>query len=94
MRRGSPGPTCPAGRRRLTGALVSLGGRHALHGRSSSGAYVEDVDGARYLDFVQSYGASLLGHAHPDVVNALRERWARARHSARRRRARSCSPKR
>jgi glutamate-1-semialdehyde 2,1-aminomutase len=36
------------------------------------GAYVEDVDGTRYLDFVQSYGASLLGHAHPDVVRALR----------------------
>ena len=38
-----------------------------------AGAYVEDVDGVRYLDFVQSYGASLLGHAHPDVVRALRE---------------------
>ena len=37
------------------------------------GAYVEDVDGNRYLDFVQSYGASLLGHAHPEVVKALRE---------------------
>jgi glutamate-1-semialdehyde 2,1-aminomutase len=37
------------------------------------GAYVEDVDGTRYLDFVQSYGASLLGHAHPDVVKALRD---------------------
>lgn len=38
-----------------------------------SGAYVEDVDGAKYLDFVQSYGASLLGHAHPQVVKALYE---------------------
>jgi glutamate-1-semialdehyde 2,1-aminomutase len=38
-----------------------------------SGAYVEDVDGTRYLDFVQSYGASLLGHAHPAVVTSLRE---------------------
>jgi glutamate-1-semialdehyde 2,1-aminomutase len=38
-----------------------------------SGAYVEDVDGTRYLDFVQSYGASLLGHAHPAVVKALRD---------------------
>jgi glutamate-1-semialdehyde 2,1-aminomutase len=40
-----------------------------LRGR---GAYVDDVDGTCYLDFVQSYGASLLGHAHPDVVAALR----------------------
>ena len=38
---------------------------------SGSGAYVEDVEGTRYLDYVQSYGASLLGHAHPDVVAAL-----------------------
>jgi glutamate-1-semialdehyde 2,1-aminomutase len=37
------------------------------------GAYVEDVDGTRYIDFVQSYGASLLGHAHPAVVKALRD---------------------
>jgi len=36
------------------------------------GAYVEDVEGTRYLDFVQSYGASLLGHAHPAVVEVLR----------------------
>jgi glutamate-1-semialdehyde 2,1-aminomutase len=37
------------------------------------GAYVEDVEGRRYLDFVQSYGASLLGHAHPSVVATLRD---------------------
>ena len=37
------------------------------------GAYVVDVEGRRYLDFVQSYGASLLGHAHPAVVSALTE---------------------
>ena len=50
----------------------SVGGTPYTVARGS-GAYVEDVDGARYLDFVQSYGASLLGHAHPDVVHALRE---------------------
>ena len=59
------------------------------------GAYVEDVEGTRYLDYVQSYGASLLGHAHPVVVDAhSRQRSARARRSARRPRARCCSPKR
>jgi glutamate-1-semialdehyde 2,1-aminomutase len=36
------------------------------------GAYVWDVEGNRYLDFVQSYGASILGHAHPKVVEAIR----------------------
>jgi len=50
----------------------SVGGTPYTVARGS-GAYVEDVDGTRYLDFVQSYGASLLGHAHPDVVHALRE---------------------
>ena len=41
--------------------------------RSGKGAYVTDVEGNAYLDFVQSYGASLLGHAHPAVVETLRE---------------------
>jgi glutamate-1-semialdehyde 2,1-aminomutase len=40
---------------------------------SGEGAYVTDVEGRRYLDFVQSYGASLLGHAHPEVVKILVE---------------------
>jgi glutamate-1-semialdehyde 2,1-aminomutase len=40
---------------------------------SGRGAYVTDVDGTTYLDYVQSYGASLLGHAHPLVVDAIRE---------------------
>jgi len=37
------------------------------------GPWVWDAEGNRYLDFIQSYGAVLLGHAHPDVVAALRE---------------------
>jgi glutamate-1-semialdehyde 2,1-aminomutase len=35
------------------------------------GAYVTDVEGTRYLDMVQSYGALLLGHAHPAVTEAI-----------------------
>jgi glutamate-1-semialdehyde 2,1-aminomutase len=35
------------------------------------GAYVWDVDGNRYVDYVQSYGASILGHAHPKVTEAI-----------------------
>jgi glutamate-1-semialdehyde 2,1-aminomutase len=37
------------------------------------GAYVWDADGNRLLDFVQSYGASILGHADPKVVRAVTE---------------------
>jgi glutamate-1-semialdehyde 2,1-aminomutase len=40
---------------------------------SGEGAYVTDVEGTRYLDYVQSYGASLLGHAHPLIVTTLHE---------------------
>jgi len=36
------------------------------------GPYVFDVEGTRYLDLVQSYGAVLLGHAHRVVVEAVR----------------------
>jgi glutamate-1-semialdehyde 2,1-aminomutase len=35
------------------------------------GPYVFDVEGNRYLDFVQSYGAVLLGHAHRVVTEAI-----------------------
>jgi glutamate-1-semialdehyde 2,1-aminomutase len=44
---------------------------------NGDGAYVTDVEGTRYLDYVQSYGASLLGHAHPLVVRTLQEVAAR-----------------
>jgi glutamate-1-semialdehyde 2,1-aminomutase len=35
------------------------------------GAYLVDVDGNRYLDYVLSWGPLILGHAHPRVVAAL-----------------------
>jgi glutamate-1-semialdehyde 2,1-aminomutase len=35
------------------------------------GPYVWDVEGKRYIDMVQSYGAVLLGHAHPVVTRAI-----------------------
>jgi glutamate-1-semialdehyde 2,1-aminomutase len=35
------------------------------------GAYVFDVEGRKLLDMVQSYGAVLLGHAHPAVTEAI-----------------------
>ncbi len=39
--------------------------------RSARGAYVTDEDGRELLDFVQSWGASILGHADPDVLAAI-----------------------
>jgi glutamate-1-semialdehyde 2,1-aminomutase len=37
------------------------------------GAYLEDVDGRRYVDWVMSWGALLFGHADPETVEAVRE---------------------
>ncbi len=52
-------------------AFGSVGGTPYVVARGA-GAHVWDVEGRRYLDYVQSYGASILGHAHPVVVDALR----------------------
>ena len=38
---------------------------------SGDGPYVTDVEGTRYIDLVQSYGAVLLGQAHPAVTSAV-----------------------
>ncbi|CAN5726590.1 glutamate-1-semialdehyde 2,1-aminomutase [soil metagenome] len=40
---------------------------------SATGSTLTDVDGNDYIDFVQSWGALLFGHAHPDVVRAVSE---------------------
>lgn len=50
----------------------SVGG-HPYFVARGEGAYVWDADGNRLLDFVQSYGASILGHADPRVVRAVSE---------------------
>ncbi len=52
-------------------AFKSVGGTPYFVSRAE-GAYVWDVEGRRYIDYVQSYGASILGHAHPKVVEAIR----------------------
>ncbi len=51
-------------------AFGSVGGDPYFVARAE-GAYVWDVEGRRYTDFVQSYGAVILGHAHPAVVEAV-----------------------
>ncbi len=38
---------------------------------AGEGPYVLDAEGTRYIDLVQSYGAVLLGHAHPAVTAAV-----------------------
>ena len=47
-------------------------GRDPLFVASADGARVVDVDGNSYLDYVCSWGPMILGHAHPQVVAAVR----------------------
>ncbi|MEQ1658883.1 MAG: DNA polymerase III subunit alpha, partial [Hylemonella sp.] len=51
-------------------AFKAVGGTPYLVERAE-GPYVFDVEGTRYIDLVQSYGAVILGHAHPSVTAAL-----------------------
>jgi glutamate-1-semialdehyde 2,1-aminomutase len=51
-------------------SFASVGGEPFFVARAE-GAYLVDTDGRRYLDYVQSWGASILGHAHPKVVDAV-----------------------
>ncbi len=41
--------------------------------RSARGAFLTDVDGRELLDYVGSWGPMILGHAHPEVIDALRD---------------------
>ena len=52
-------------------AFGSVGGTPRFFVRGS-GAYVWDADGKRYIDYVGSWGPLILGHAHPDVINAVK----------------------
>jgi glutamate-1-semialdehyde 2,1-aminomutase len=57
-------------------AFRAVGGTPLIIDRGQ-GARLWDVDGREYLDFVCSWGALILGHAHPDVVSAVADQAAR-----------------
>ncbi len=69
FRRGAP---LHPRRRQLAGAGVSRGGRHSFFAQKAYGARVEDVDGNAYIDYVCTWGPSILGHAHPEVIAAVK----------------------
>jgi glutamate-1-semialdehyde 2,1-aminomutase len=53
-------------------AFKAVGGRPVFVERGE-GAYLVDVDGNKYVDYVLSWGPLILGHAHPRIVSALSE---------------------
>jgi glutamate-1-semialdehyde 2,1-aminomutase len=62
----------PAGVNSPVRAFRSVGGTPPFIQRGK-GPQVWDIDGRAYIDYVGSWGPLVLGHAHPDVVNAVRQ---------------------
>ncbi len=57
-------------------AFRAVGGQPLFIARGA-GAYLYDVDGNRFIDYVLSWGPLILGHAHPCIVAALADAAAR-----------------
>ncbi|MEK1941106.1 MAG: aminotransferase class III-fold pyridoxal phosphate-dependent enzyme, partial [Pseudomonas sp.] len=53
-------------------AFRSVGGT-PLFFKHAVGAYVTDEDNKQYVDYVGSWGPMILGHSHPDVLEAVRK---------------------
>jgi glutamate-1-semialdehyde 2,1-aminomutase len=58
-------------------AFKSVGGTPVFL-KSAKGAYLFDVDGNRYIDYINSWGPMILGHAYEPVIKAIQ---AKAEHS-------------
>ncbi len=52
-------------------AYRAVGGEPPFIARAA-GSKIYDVDGQEYIDYVGTWGPAILGHAHPEVVAALR----------------------
>ena len=61
----------PAGVNSPVRAFGSVGGQPLFYDRAS-GCCFHDADGRKYVDYVNSWGPLILGHAHPAVVEAVK----------------------
>lgn len=52
-------------------SFKAVGGGAPVFMNRGHGAYLYDVDGNRYIDYLAAYGPGILGHAHPEIVEAL-----------------------
>jgi glutamate-1-semialdehyde 2,1-aminomutase len=62
--------TIPGGVNSPVRAFKAVGGTPIFFKRAE-GAYLIDEDGNSYIDYVQSWGPMILGHAHPSILNAI-----------------------
>ncbi|AOY82664.1 glutamate-1-semialdehyde 2,1-aminomutase [Moorena producens JHB] len=53
-------------------AFKSVGGEPIVFDQVK-GAYIWDVDGNQYIDYVGTWGPAICGHAHPEVIGALHQ---------------------
>ena len=60
----------PAGVNSPVRAFRSVGGDPLFYDRGV-GCHIFDADGSRFIDYIGSWGPLILGHAHPDVVEAV-----------------------
>jgi glutamate-1-semialdehyde 2,1-aminomutase len=54
-------------------AFAGVGGT-PVYFKRAQGAYVYDEDDVQYIDYVGSWGPMILGHAHPAIINEVREK--------------------
>lgn len=52
-------------------AFRAVGGT-PFFAQKAQGARVEDIDGNVYIDYVCTWGPSIMGHAHPEVISAIK----------------------
>lgn len=64
--------TIPGGVNSPVRAFKSVGGTPRFIARAE-GAYIWDVEGTQYIDYLGSWGPAIVGHSHPEVVKAVQE---------------------
>ena len=64
--------TIPGGVNSPVRAFKSVGGTPVFM-KNAKGAYLYDVDGNKYIDYIASWGPMILGHAYEPVVKAIQE---------------------
>src|SRR5215203_5060827 len=70
---GSAKQSIPGGVNSPVRAFKSVGGT-PLFIKNAKGAYLYDEDGNKYVDYINSWGPMILGHAYEPVVKAIQER--------------------
>ncbi|PRO65489.1 glutamate-1-semialdehyde 2,1-aminomutase [Alkalicoccus urumqiensis] len=54
-------------------AYKGVGGGTPVFMETGSGAYLKDVDGNTYIDYLAAYGPIITGHAHPHITEAIQQ---------------------